>query len=479
MRGESAIVVDRLTKAVSDVSGNYSNSKLAKAVTVGSAVVSLAHAGKSVWDFYKKATAPKEFYIKIRESDGVFNIVEKWLMDAMPESKQRAVYARTIVRSRNGRGRGNEIPLEYADDPSISSYVELDYKLDGEVMQEVTINGHQVKIFIDSPESSTLSTMSGNNLQTRSLVIICPDVEARNAVLEELRKQAQVIAKNQPSIFVSTKWGGFNRRKSVSARPKETVILKEGQMERILDSLNTFISNREAYNKVGIPFRTGILLHGDPGSGKSSTAAAIANEMNMDVYIISLSSISDDDALGECFSMVPENSILILEDIDVAHAVRDRDDDESGVTMSGMLNVLDGFQSPEGVITIMTTNRLDVLDPAIIRPGRVDVMEELGNLDTHQLRGLVKYYLGYVPENLPEITPEDKISSAEIVGVVRKHMPDFENAAEDLVSFIENKDSRPVHTPEYPSHVEATGAKPAPLADWEKELLAGLQRPIL
>jgi SpoVK/Ycf46/Vps4 family AAA+-type ATPase len=119
--------------------------------------------------------------------------------------------------------------------------------------------------------------------------------------------------------------------------------------------------------------------------------------------------------------------------------VKDRDKDDQGVTMTGMLNVLDGFQSPPGVITIMTTNRLDVLDDAIKRPGRVDLLEELSCLDDYQLRGLCEYFIGYVPEDLPKITPDDGISSADIMGVVRKHLPDFENAGPDIVKFIEEK----------------------------------------
>ena len=110
--------------------------------------------------------------------------------------------------------------------------------------------------------------------------------------------------------------------------------------------------------------------------------------------------------------------------------------------MSGMLNVLDGFQSPPGVITIMTTNRLDVLDPAIIRPGRVDLQENLDCLDDFQLHGLCKFFMGSVPKNLPHITPDDGITSAQVMGVVRKHLPDFENAGEDMVQFIVNQKAK-------------------------------------
>jgi hypothetical protein len=160
----------------------------------------------------------------------------------------------------------------------------------------------------------------------------------------------------------------------------------------------------------------------------------------MNVYIISLTSLMNDEALSECFSDIPPNSIIILEDIDIVKAVKDRDsDDDEGVTMTGMLNVLDGFQSPPGVITIMTTNRLEVLEPAIIRPGRVDLMEELNCLDNAQLRGLCSYFMGVIPENLPSITPDDGITSAEVMGVVRKHLPDFKNASEDMVKFVEDR----------------------------------------
>jgi chaperone BCS1 len=148
-----------------------------------------------------------------------------------------------------------------------------------------------------------------------------------------------------------------------------------------------------------------------------------------------------DEALSDAFAAVPANSIIILEDIDIVSAVknRDKDDDDHGVTMTGMLNVLDGFQSPPGVITIMTTNRKDVLDEAIIRPGRVDLEEHLDCLDDSQLRGLCEYFMDTIPEGLPHITPEDGISSAEVMGVVRKHLPDFENAGPDMVEFVEDK----------------------------------------
>jgi hypothetical protein len=310
------------------------------------------------------------------------------------------------------------------------------------MVQTLTIAGHDVDVYTNVPERVASGAEGGSgkaHWNSRSMNIVCKSVEARNAVLKEIESQSQHLVQSQPRMYVTSRWGDWRKKSEIQPRSRDSVVLKEGQMDRILDYLNNFLSNRAAYKKADIPFRTGILLHGDPGSGKSSTALAIANELKMNVYIVSLTSLLSDEALSECFGSIPANSIVVLEDIDIVSAVKDRDKDDQGVTMTGMLNVLDGFQSPPGVITIMTTNRLDVLDDAIKRPGRVDLLEELSCLDDYQLRGLCEYFIGYVPEDLPKITPDDGISSADIMGVARKHLPDFENAGPDIVKFIEEK----------------------------------------
>jgi hypothetical protein len=69
----------------------------------------------------------------------------------------------------------------------------------------------------------------------------------------------------------------------------------------------------------------------------------------------------------------------------------------------------------------------------------VDLFEELDCLDTYQLRGLCEYFMGYIPETLPQVTPEDGITSAEIMGVIRKHLPDFAAAGTDVCKFVEDR----------------------------------------
>jgi len=461
-RTEASVLTRDIMYLLQGTIENSGSPKLAKAVAIGSAALTVGTALKGFYKLYKKSHVPQLFTIKITEDDQIFEIVEDWFMEALPEENQRSVYAHSTVtkavesgpkrKQRFRRKSSNSQPIDdaIADlEADITGAgvapekdrVTVNYSFDGTMAQSLTIAGHEVEVYTNVPEKSGGEGAKKSAWDNRSMNIVCKSVEARNAVLEEIEKQSQHLVQSQPRMYTTTRWGDWRKKSEIQPRSRESVVLKEGQMDRILDYLNDFLANRPAYAKADIPFRTGILLHGEPGSGKSSTALAIANELKMNVYIVSLTSLTSDEALADCFQAIPSNSIVILEDIDIVSAVKNRDDDDSdnGVTMTGMLNVLDGFQSPPGVITIMTTNRLDVLDPAIRRPGRVDLLEELNCLDDFQLRGLCSYFMGIIPEDLPSITPEDGITSADVMGVVRKHLPDFENAGPDMVEFITEK----------------------------------------
>lgn len=461
-RSEAGLLTRDIMYLLQGTIENSGSPKLAKAVAIGSAALTVGTALKGFYGLYKKSHTPKLFTIKITEDDQIFEIVEDWFMEALPEENQRSVYAHSTVtkavesgpkrKQRFRRKSSNsqsidevmaelEADITGAGAPPVKDQVTVNYSFDGTMVQSLTIAGHEVEVYTNVPEKMGGEGAKKSAWDNRSINIVCKSVEARNAVLEEIEKQSQHLVQSQPRMYTTTRWGDWRKKSEIQPRSRDSVVLKDGQMDRILGYLNNFLENRPAYAKADIPFRTGILLYGEPGSGKTSTALAIANELKMNVYIVSLTSLSNDEALADCFQAIPSNSIVILEDIDIVSAVKERDkeDDNNGVTMTGMLNVLDGFQSPPGVITIMTTNRLDVLDDAIKRPGRVDLLEKLDCLDDFQLRGLCEYFMGHTPENLPHITPEDGVSSAEVMGEIRKHLPDFENAGPDLVKFIEEK----------------------------------------
>jgi mitochondrial chaperone BCS1 len=161
-------------------------------------------------------------------------------------------------------------------------------------------------------------------------------------------------------------------------------------------------------------------LQGTPGSGKSSLIHAIAGELALDVYVVSLSaSWVNDSSLTTLLGRIPARSILLLEDIDAAFTrSTSRDSDSSGtpdasktigpekkddaennkaadvntLTLSGLLNALDGMQASESRILFCTTNHLERLDPALSRPGRMDVWIEFRNASKHQAEGLFRNF---------------------------------------------------------------------------------------
>jgi hypothetical protein len=420
------ISTDIMTLAVAGLSSKNEH-PIVKLLSYGTSIMSVATACRRFATFYQQHTAPDTFIIQIDEDDRIYDLVEAWFKETLPEQDQRVIDAYSLYDGET---------------------VEVEYSIDGSYKQSIDIAGHTVQIYTELPEppnpySSSEQEEGKPYKTTASLNIVCPTLKARKDVLKKIRDESQILVKSSPNLYVVNKYGDFRSKGKLSNRSSKSVILKEGQFDRILGYLNDFKSNEKAYNKLDIPFRTGIMLHGAPGSGKSSTALAVANELRMDVFVINVASMSSDDTLSIAFNNIPKRSIIVLEDIDTVKATKDRKkgggDSDSGVTMQGLLNVLDGFQSPYGVITIMTTNHLDHMDEALLRPGRVDLTEELSAMDTYQLHGLCEYALGFVPEGLPEISVSDGISSASVMGVIRKFVPDFHEAADDVVEFITKK----------------------------------------
>lgn len=178
---------------------------------------------------------------------------------------------------------------------------------------------------------------------------------------------------------------GDARRK----RPLDSVILDQGIKERIVDDVKDFLGRQQWYVDRGIPYRRGYLLYGPPGSGKSSFIQALAGELDFGVAIINLSERGmQDDKLALLLTKLPRRTILLLEDADAAFMNR-RQTDADGyngatVTFSGLLNALDGVAAGEERIAFLTTNHIDRLDEALIRPGRVDMTVRIGWATRHQ-----------------------------------------------------------------------------------------------
>lgn len=180
------------------------------------------------------------------------------------------------------------------------------------------------------------------------------------------------------------------------SRPLSTVVLDERQKEMFVDDIRDYLEadTRKWYADRGIPYRRGYLLHGPPGTGKSSLSFAVAGKFGLKIYVLSLASKTlTEEGLAGLFEGLPRKCVVLLEDVDTVGIARvrkqeepagedadktaakkdDSDSSKKGISFSGLLNAIDGVASHEGRILILTTNHPEKLDPALIRPGRVDM----------------------------------------------------------------------------------------------------------
>lgn len=212
-------------------------------------------------------------------------------------------------------------------------------------------------------------------------------------IFQEAHQMALQSTEGKTVIYTSRNVNWDRSGEPKRRRPFDSVVLEKGLSDKILNDVNEFLNARTWYLDRGIPYRRGYLLYGPPGTGKTSFVQALAGELDFNIAMLSLSQRGlTDDLLNHLLLNVPPRTIVLLEDADAAFSNRRQQDDDgysgANVTYSGLLNALDGVASAEERIIFMTTNHIDRLDDALIRPGRVDMTVHLGNATEWQMERL-------------------------------------------------------------------------------------------
>ncbi|KAG7199511.1 hypothetical protein KM043_014129 [Ampulex compressa] len=261
-------------------------------------------------------------------------------------------------------------------------------------------NGNWIKVE-RTREQQTLDIQMGIPFETVQLTAFGKDKSIYFRILEEARQMALKEHEGKTIMYTAmgSEWRQFGHARN--RRPLDSVILDTGIANRIINDCREFIENPAWYSDRGIPYRRGYLLYGPPGCGKSSFITALAGELERGICVLNLSERGlTDDRLNHLLAVAPQQSIILLEDIDAAFTsrleakeVKAAYDGLNRVTFSGLLNCMDGVASTEARILFMTTNYLERLDPALVRPGRVDVKEYIGWCSVDQVEQMfLRFY---------------------------------------------------------------------------------------
>ncbi|MQL76648.1 hypothetical protein Taro_009044 [Colocasia esculenta] len=241
----------------------------------------------------------------------------------------------------------------------------------------------------------------------------------------------------------------------------ETIAMDPDLKRAVMEDLQRFVRRKDYYRKVGKAWKRGYLLYGPPGTGKSSLIAAMANYLKFDVYDLELTEIRCNSNLRTLLVATANRSILVVEDIDCTIELEDRKKEammavemgrqgggrmyrEERVTLSGLLNFMDGLWSSCGDerIIVFTTNHKERLDPALLRPGRMDLHIHMGYCSPQGFRALADNYHGVCGhprfEEIDGLLGEVEVTPAEVAEELMKS-DDVEEALGGLVKFIERK----------------------------------------
>lgn len=382
-----------------------------RAPRVAMAIAAAQLAWPAARDLRGKVREHRKYTVKVPATDDIYDGLHEWVLGLLPAGQQRALIAFTAKRSG---------PL--ATEASGRAAPRLRLRYDGTREQGITIAGHRIRVSVASNDQGGGNAPVDDGYSRRmapEIVFTMSSEAAQRALLGEIN---EVVRRHhegdrKPVFRMLNRWSDWERLDDLPHRDLDSVILPDGQLERLTSDVAAFIDSEADYVRRCIPWHRGHLYEGPPGTGKTSVARAIASHFGMDVWYLPLADIDKDANLLAVINRIGPRSMLLLEDVDVFHAATRRDESTKGVTLSGLLNALDGIATPHGLLTVLTTNTPEILDRAVIRPGRIDLVEHFGNTTGDQAQRLLERWYGR-PVSAPGL---EGLAPAEVIEACKRH----------------------------------------------------------
>ncbi|KAA8531918.1 hypothetical protein F0562_006365 [Nyssa sinensis] len=253
-------------------------------------------------------------------------------------------------------------------------------------------------------------------------------------------------------------WGSINLEHPATF---DTLAMDPGLKKAIMNDLKRFVNRRDFYKKVGKAWKRGYFLYGPPGTGKSSLIGAMANYLQFDVYDVELTRLHSNHELRTIMLSTTNRSIIVFEDIDCSlEEMQDQTEDinqrvemqllgyppsETKLTLSGLLNTIDGVWSSCGDerIIVFTANRKDRIDPALLRPGRMDMQIHMSYCSAKGFKFLASNYLDICSDHerfgeIENLIKNVEVTPAEVAEELMRS-EDADVALDGVVNLLKRK----------------------------------------
>ena len=447
-----------LTSAANLYLGADFNKYLPLLLVLAASPVAWSYARGYVWELLNEYLMTS---VTVRTDDEMYNMVMLWLSRQHFARNSRHFLANTNVNTRNrylyyqsldedeaekdggddmdavvntetGEASNQKQAVHYT--PSTGRYM-FWYKSWPFTFERIQNRDQSIMLSMSEREELCISCFGRNPRRLKELLL-----DARQMHMRKDNCKTVIYRANLADSY-------WQRCMSRLNRPFSTVILNDQVKQDLIDDATDYLrpSTRRWYANRGIPYRRGYLLHGPPGTGKSSLSLAMAGYFRMKIYIVSLSSTAaTEENLTALFHDLPTRCVVLLEDIDSAGLTHTRDGtsgssgDAAGmieasaassispgsrkganpaaaggrISLSGLLNILDGVASQEGRILIMTTNHIEKLDKALIRPGRIDMSIHFGLADSGMSASIFRaIYAPYEDEMMDLLAQESGMAT--------------------------------------------------------------------